>query len=136
VDDVRLSFRGNSIANNSIVQINDIGDTMDSRILCITSNPDCCARFTNGMGFWYFPNGSEVAFRGSGADIYRIRSGVQSSSSIRPATIMLGRRDKRAIANGSTGLYHCIIPDRYGINQRLIVDVYSSSENSEFNLAN
>ena len=131
VDDVRLSFRGNSIANNSIVRITDIGDNMDSRILCITTNPDCCAMSDNRMGFWYFPSGREVSFRGSGEDIYRIRSGAESMSSTSLATTMLGRRDERPDARGPTGLYQCVIPDRHGINQTLIVGVYSSNENSE-----
>ena len=98
---------------------------MDSRILCLTSNPDCCAMSDNRMGFWYFPSGREVPSRSSGEDIYRIRT-------TRLATIMLGRRDKRPnAARGPTGLYRCVIPDRHGINQTLIVGVYSSIENSE-----
>ena len=131
VDDVRLSFRGNPIANNSIVRITDIGDNMDSRILCITSNPDCCAMSDNRMGFWYFPSGREVSFRSSGEYIYRTRSGAESISSTRLATIMLGRRDERPNAREPTGLYRCVIPDRHGIDQTLIVGVYSSNENSE-----
>ena len=104
---------------------------MDSRILCITTNPDCCAMSDNRMGFWYFPSGTQVSFRSSGEDIYRIRSGAESMSSMRLATIMLGRRDERLNARGPIGLYRCIIPDRHGINQMLIVGVYSSNENSE-----
>ena len=122
MDDVWLSFRGNPIANNSVVLISDIGDDMDSRILCITSNPDCCTRSTNRLGFWYFPSGREVSGRGSGEDIYRTRSA-------KLATVMLGRRNLSA--SGPTGLYHCVIPDRSGVDQTLFVGIYSSSENSE-----
>lgn len=129
VDDVWLSFRGNPIANNSIVLLSDIGDNMDSRILCITSNPDCCARSTDRLGFWYFPSGREVSSRSSGDDIYRTRSGAKSKSSTKLATVMLGRQNPSA--RGPTGLYHCIIPDRSGVDQTLIVGIYSSSENSE-----
>ena len=128
VDDVRLSFRGSPIANNSIVRITDIGDNMDSRILCITTNPDCCAVSDNRMGFWYF---SQVSFHSSGEDIYGTRSGAESMSSTRLATIMLGCRDERPNDRGPTGLYRCVIPGRHGINQTLIVGVYSSNENSE-----
>ena len=131
MDDVQLFFRGSPIANNSIVQITDIGDDINSRILCITSNPDCCAMSDNRMGLWYFPSGREVSSRNSGEDIYRIRSGAGSMLSTRLATIMLGRRDERSNARGPTGLYRCVIPDRHGINQTLIVGVYSSNENSE-----
>lgn len=85
----------------------------------------------NRMGFWYFPSGTQVFSRSSGEDIYRIRSGAESMSSTSLATVMLGRRDERPNARRPTGLYRCVIPDRHGINQTLIVGVYSSNENSE-----
>ena len=121
-----LSFRGDPIANNSIVLISDMGDNMNSRILCITTNPDCCSRSDS---FWYFPNGREVSSRSSGNDIYRSRSGAGSKSSTRLATVMLGRQNPNA--SGPTGLYRCVIPDRSGVEQTLILGIYSSSENSE-----
>ena len=100
---------------------------MDNRILCITSNPECCTRSNNRLGHWYFPSGKEVTSRGSSEDIYRIRSNAGSSGKL--ASVMLGRRDVNAI--GPTGLYRCVIPDRFGVDQTLIVGIYFSSNNSE-----
>lgn len=126
---MRLSLRGSPIANNSIVPISDIGDNMDSRILCITCNPDCCR--SRSQDSWYFPNGKEVGSRGSGGDIYRSRTTAEPT---KPGTVMLGCRDQRPNANGPTGLYSCIIRDRHGVKQTLIVGIYSSHENSELQL--
>lgn len=132
MDDVRLSFQGNPIANNSIVLISDIGDNMDNRILCITSNPECCTRSTNRLGFWYFPSGREVTGRSSSENIYRVRSSAESKSSTKLNAVMLGRRDVNA--SGPTGLYRCVIPDRFGVDQTFIIGIYSSHENSELGL--
>ena len=129
MEDVRLSFRGNSIANNSIVLLSDIGDNMDSRIQCITTNPDCCTRT---LGFWLFPSGRQVDGRGSGDVIYRSRSRAEPTNL---ASVSLGRRDNMN-TSGLTGLYHCVIPDRSGVDQTLIVGIYSSRENSELNISN
>ena len=85
VDDVRLSFRGNSIANNSIVLLSDIGDNMDSRIQYITTNPDCCTRT---LGVWLFPSGRQMNSRGSGDVIYQSRS---RAGPTKLASVSLGR---------------------------------------------
>ena len=129
MDDVRLSFRGNPIANNSIVLITDIGDNRDTRILCTTDNPNCCAG-SNRMGMWFFPDGSAVKSRSSAEDVYRMRSGAKSTSLTNLASVILGRRNTSA-ASGPTGLYRCIIPDRSGVDQTLIVGIYFSHDNSE-----
>ena len=63
---------------------------------------------------------------GSGDVIYRSRSRAGSTTL---ASVSLGRRDNMN-ANGLTGLYRCVIPDRSGVDQTLIVGVYSSNENS------
>ena len=115
MDDVRLSFRGDSIANNSIVVISEIGDSMSTRIQCTTVNPN------QKVGRWFFPNGREVLGRGSGrVIIYRSRNNL--------GAVMLGNRNN---ATGPTGLYRCTIPDRFGDEQTLIVGIYSTCINSE-----
>ena len=85
VDDVRLSLRGSPIANNSIVLLSDIGDNMDSRVQCVTTNPDCCTRT---LGFWLFPSGRQVNSRGSGDAIYRSGSRAEPT---KLGSVSLGR---------------------------------------------
>ena len=121
---MRLSLRGSPIANNSIVLLSDIGDNMDSRIQCVTTNPNCCTR---SLGFWLFPSGRQVNSRGSGDVIYRSRSRAEPT---KLGSVSLGRRDNMN-ASGLTGLYRCLIPDRSGVDQTLIVGLYSSRKNSE-----
>ncbi len=65
--------------------------------------------------------------RGSGDAIYRSRIRAEPT---KLASLMLGRRDNKN-ASGLTGLYRCVIPDRSGVEQTLIVGIYSSHENSE-----
>ena len=132
MDDVRLSFLGNPIANNSVVLITDIGDNLNSRIQCITNNPDCCAGRIR-MGMWFFPDGREVISRSSGQDIYRMRSGAESTTSTRLAAVTLGHRNSSA-ASGPMGLYRCVIPDSSGVDQTLTVGIYSSHDNSKLNI--
>ena len=69
--------------------------------------------------------------RGSSDGIYRTRSRAEPT---KLATVMLGRRNDRVNASGPAGLYRCVIPDRSGVDQILIVGIYISSENSEYEL--
>ena len=67
--------------------------------------------------------------RGSGDVIYRSRSRAEPT---KLGSVSLGRRNNMN-AGGLTGLYRCVIPDRSGVDQTLIVGLYSSRENSELN---
>ena len=49
------------------------------------------------------------------------------------SAVNLGRRDNMN-TSGLTGLYRCVIPDRSGVDQTLIVGIYSSRKNSELNI--
>ena len=54
---VSLSIRGFTVANDSYVDIDYIGDGGDFSLNCVTDNIDCC-RSVQGQvkGDWYFPN--------------------------------------------------------------------------------
>ena len=119
--DVGLSLKGNSISNNSIVLITDIGEG-DDALLCTTNRQDCCADPKNRMGEWFFPSETALHNNVTGGSIYRDRTS---------ATVRLHRR--RSVT-GPTGLYHCVIPDGSGVNQTLFVGIYTSIENSELKL--
>ena len=83
-----------------------------------------CQSANNGsdIGVWYYPNGTQVPlFTGA----------LDDSSAPRPlfskrfnGQIALARR---AGLSGIEGLYTCIIPDENGVNQTLVVGVYTNS---------
>ena len=86
---VSLKFRGVTIPNDSIVDIDDIMYTspswnpccrppsntnpIDKALLCVTDLEDCCGTEPSSTtartvhGDWYFPNGSRVGFDAWGA---------------------------------------------------------------------
>ena len=64
-------------------------------------------------------------------NIYRDRTGADSVSSMSDATVRLNRRNG---ATGPTRLYHCVIPDSSGVDQTLVVGIYTSRENSKLKL--
>ena len=109
---VRLLLREEQYLNNSGVMISSIGEG-DDALMCVTDKPDCC-RFPH-FGEWYFPNGSSVRTFGHGHDFYRNRG---------PQTVRLNRRNN---AMYPTGIYHCELPDRNGINRTLYVELYSKT---------
>ena len=99
--------------NNSIVTRTDIG-TGSAALLCTTTLPGCCTRFTTPQPHWYFPNGSEVVNDG-GLPYYRTRSS-------NPGTVLLHRNPQGT----TTGIFLCDIPDASGVLQSLYVGIYDS----------
>ena len=79
--------------------------------MCVTDNPNCC-RYPDRFGEWYFPNGSAVRIERYGDDFYRDRG---------RRTVRLNRRNNAVYP---TGIYHCELPDRNGINRTLYVELY------------
>jgi hypothetical protein len=55
---VKLSLNGTFIANNSYVDIDDIGEG-DDALLCHTNKTKCCGSPFR-IGEWYYPNGTRV----------------------------------------------------------------------------
>ena len=95
-------------------QNNDANDINDA-LWCQSANND-----TN-IGVWYYPNGTEVPlFDGpfgpsAPSPVFSKRFSGQ---------IALARRDG---LSGYEGLYKCIIPDENGVNQTLVVGVYTDT---------
>ena len=91
-------------------------DSFNDALWCQSAN-----NVTN-IGVWYYPNGTEVplfdgAFVNSSAlsPVYSKRFSGQ---------IALARRDG---LSGYEGLYKCIIPDENGVDQTLVVGVYTDT---------
>ena len=115
---VRFSLRGTTYQNNSLVTLEDIGES-DDALLCVTDNTACCARDQSpGMvvlGYWYYPNGTGVANAfvvppDVQWDFYRNRG---------QSVVRMNRR-----RGGVNGIYRCEIPDTTGVGQTIYIGVY------------
>ena len=96
-------------------QNNDPNDIADS-LWCQSAN--------NGsdIGVWYYPNGTQVPLFTGAFDDLSTPSPLFSKRF--NGQIALARR---AALFGVEGLYTCIIPDENGVNQTLVVGVYTNS---------
>ena len=116
-------LRGHLHGNNSIVNINDIGESSRA-LLCLTNNIMCCRpshalyRDLVFTWHWYFPNGSAIQF-GSPQfnfyDFYRNRGF---------SVVRLHRRNYVTMP-APTGMFRCVIPDANGTNQNVYVGIYT-----------
>ena len=110
---VQLMFRGVSYPNNSVLSLNNIGDTSTgSAILCTTNRSPCCSTPPNRFGTWYYPNESMVPNNAAGHDFSRSRGDNQ--------TIYLNRRNN---AQSPTGSFCCELPDNSDTMHRLCVSL-------------
>ena len=112
---VYLSLKGVYLANNSYVDVDDIGED-ENALICYTNKTSCCHR-PYWVGEWLFPNGSNVQIVGwnqnSGASgfFYRNR----------------GDRVVRLNRYGNpleTGHFYCQLPDANDVIQILHVNIY------------
>ena len=123
-DDVRFSLRGTTYHNNSLVALEDIGESDSTALLCVTDLTACCQPSDNGqfghvIGNWFFPNESSVP-----SDL------VNETSNLRWAfyrsrgqmVVLLHRR-----RGGVTGIYRCKISDTMNVTQNLYVGVYTNN---------
>ena len=99
--------------------LDDISDsnTGGDSLLCITDKTACCSRaqVPGGgiLGDWYYPNGTGVVNSGEMWEFYRNRG---------PSVVLLNRR-----RGGVNGIYHCEIPDVYGLNKTIHIGVYTAT---------
>ena len=95
-----VSFRGQTLANHSYVDLSLVGDDSSGSdsVQCHTDLSTCCSGAQSfHRGDWYFPDGARLPFSGGG-DIYEGR-GAQ--------TVSLHRRNN---ALSPVGIYWCDIP--------------------------
>ena len=112
---------GDTIANNSVVSIEDIGvhvsEANTDAVLCMTTVAGCCDN--TDVGEWFFPNTMEVLGSGPGGDLYRTRSDT--------GVVILNRRNA---PTSPTGIFHCVIPTQLSpqrVNEDLYVGIYTTS---------
>ena len=112
---VWFSLRGTTYQNNSLVNLEDIGEG-DDALLCATDQTACCrSDYTIGgvvYGNWFFPNGTKVPSSGYRRDLHRTRGRM---------VLLLHRR-----RGGVEGIYSCVIPDATNVTQTIYIGVYSA----------
>ena len=94
-----VSFMGQTLANDSYVDINLVGDgdSGSDSVQCITDLHTCCTNtYGSHRGDWYFPGGNRLGFHS-----YIIHE------SRGPQRVNLRRRSS---AISPTGIYRCDIP--------------------------
>ena len=126
---VRFSLRGTTYQNNSVVTLENIGDSDSLALLCVTDLAACCRRPYTGsngppLGDWSFPNrtgvpNSDIDGQGLMWDFYRNR----------------GQRVVRMIRRrgGVDGIYRCMIPVSAGpsiVYQNIYIGVYATNSTS------
>ena len=100
------------LTNQSIVDFDEIV-LRGNDLFCLT-NFDI---ELTGMGSWYFPDGSEVPFYGTGF--------IQSRG---PSYVALTYISLRQMRSSPNGLYRCEIPDEDGQNVTLFAGVYANRQ--------
>ena len=114
-DGVSLSLNGTTIANDSYVDVNDIGHVNDSALLCHTNKSDCCRSNNVNISNWFFPNDTRV-------QSFEIFLGKNTSSFSR------NRGDRvvrllRARTPAERGRFYCQVPDVNGVIQTIFVNI-------------
>ena len=122
-EEVRFSLNGTTYQNNSLVTLEDIGES-DAALLCLTNATDCCrppyAGAMEGVrGNWFFPNGTTVPNETDNSttnepwNFYSTRGNM---------TVLLHRR-----RGGEEGVYCCVVPDASNVTQTLYIGVYTEN---------
>ena len=111
---VWFTLNGTTYQNNSLVTLENIGDSYDDALHCMTDLPACCRPpyISNTTGNWYFPNGTRVLSSGVQSDYYRTRG---------QSVVLLHRK-----RGGVIGIYSCVVPDATNVNQTIYIGVYSA----------
>ena len=108
---VSLILNGTEIANNSYVDVDDIGAN-ENALLCHTDKHDCCREHPNRAGEWYFPNGTVVGTGGASQDeFYRDRA------------TQVVRLNRRQGTSTERGLFLCQVPDSNHILQIVYINI-------------
>ena len=99
----------------NVDQNNDPNNTNDA-LWCQSANS------STNIGVWYYPNGTEVPL--FDRDFIDASAPSPVFSKRFSGQIALARR---AGLGGYEGLYKCIIPDKGGVNQTLVVGAYTDA---------
>ena len=123
-----LSLNGQSIANNSIVVLQNIGEGDAGALLCTTNRAACCTTSLGRAGEWFYPDGRRVPLMDPAPPAppepyYRNRG---------TSLIRLNRRPNQGLSVMYTGVYCCQIPDQASLMQTLCVGAYLTESAGEY----
>ena len=113
-----ITFKGNNIPNHSYVDLNTVGETIDTNtVQCHTDLGTCCSGAQGpDRGDWYFPDGNRLPFSGF-VHVYEDRS---------DRLVYLRHRS----SGGPSGIYRCdietIAVNNNSGNVSLFVGLYTS----------
>ena len=115
---VTFSLRNTTYQNNSLVNLEDIGED-ENALLCVTDlTVCCCPPYTGEMepdiGNWFFPNGTRVPNGDDDITSALLWDFYRTSSH---SMILLNRRK-----GGVNGIYRCEIPDALGVTQTIYIE--------------
>ena len=92
-----VSFRGQTLANHSYVDLSLVRDDASDSVQCHTDLTTCCSIAQGAhRGDWYFPDGNKLPFSGN---IFESRGSVRADL-----------RQRNNANSPSTGIYRCDIP--------------------------
>ena len=124
---VYLSLKGSVYSNNSIIFVNEIGETNASPMAphtpqnglqCITDRMPCCSN-PNRLGEWLYPNGTVVpGSEHAGQSAFYSSRGLGNDGTVSLNRIGLD-------SNISTGRFCCVLPDINDVSQTLcaVIDI-------------
>ena len=123
-----MFLNGQSIANNSIVLLQSIGEGDTGALLCITNRTACCTRTLGLAGEWFYPDRRMVPIMdpappATAESYYRNRG---------TSLIRLNRRSNQGLSDMYSGVYCCQIPDQNNVTQTLCVGAYLTESGGEF----
>ena len=117
---LHLSFESRDLPSYSIIhggQFYDIDDNNDSivdALWCQSSDPQA-------VGVWYYPNGTQIPF--FDGEFGNMSAPRPLFAKVLEGQVALARRAGLA---DYEGLYRCIIADKDGVNQTLVVGAYKT----------
>ena len=119
---VTLHLNGVTLPNDSFVDFDDIRRESDNAnrftgyINCSTDLEACCHRdqrnLSEGLGYWYYPDGSRVIYETNGQTYRRSRS---------QSNVHLFRRGSSSPPE--RGRFHCVVPNAQNVNQTVYVNI-------------
>ena len=105
-------------------------------VTCVTDNTSCCSR-NHGFSNWYNSSNRqvfEILPNAGGPQFQEMICSFQVGNLLNTFTqgLVLGRLLAEAM-NNCSGLYHCLIPDRYGELQQLFLGIYNADIRCKYN---
>ena len=129
-DSLELQHNSQTIPNNSLLILTEIGTQLDNSVQCITSRLNCCSSAETltgqGLGDWFLPDGSnlnELENTGTDMDFYLMRGN---------GSLDLFRRNNII---SPEGLFYCEIIESNEELKRVYVGLYLKG-NGELILGN